>query len=304
MRLRLTLAYGTTAAIVLAATALGWAAQARGDRVDNTAITWTADSDTDSIMMAAQPPVASTQASNGTKTANDTLPLLRPNPVTIKTTGFWSWALLDTRAGSMVGSANLATAQRTASMIKAWLAADYLRLAAARGERPSTATLSHLSVMIRDSDNDAASDTYEDLGEEASVKRLISICGLTDTRAGEDWAHTLVSARDAVRMGQCIADGRGAGSATWTNWVLTEMRNVRGVGRFGIISALPTTQANQTAIKNGWVTFEDSQWHINCLAIGSGWILAVETVYPATQTQTMSYGASICQSVAKQLMAT
>lgn len=293
MRLRLAMGYSLTAAAVLATAAFGWATQARGD---NPAI-WTVGSM--SVLTADQTAPTATSATATTTTA--TLPLLHANPVTINATGFWSWALLDRRTNAIVGSTTIGTTQFTASMIKAWLAADYLRLAAARGQRPATAALNQLSIMIRDSDNAAASATYITVGQSASIRRLISICGLTDSRAGADWAHALVSARDAVRMGQCIADGRAAGS-TWTTWVLTEMRNVRGDGRFGIIDALPTSEASQTSIKNGWVTLDDDKWHINCLAIGPDWVLAVETVYPIAKG--MGYGTATCTSVAKQLMAT
>src|SRR5258706_14718384 len=78
-----------------------------------------------------------------------TLPpaLLHPAAVDVDATGFWSWTVLDRRTGAIAGSANANTTQRTASMIKAWLASDYLR----RTPNPSKANLSQLSTMIRNS---------------------------------------------------------------------------------------------------------------------------------------------------------
>src|SRR3954452_17945077 len=47
-------------------------------------------------------------------------PLLKTGDVVSGTaTGFWSWALLDTCTGTLVGSANLAAQSDTASMSKA-----------------------------------------------------------------------------------------------------------------------------------------------------------------------------------------
>src|SRR6266545_1366273 len=90
-----------------------------------------------------------------------------------------------------------------------------------------TSRLHEISIMIRDSDNGAAEDIYQVNGSTASINRLISICGLTDSRATSgSWSKTYLSSRDAVRMGKCIADGRAAGGK-WTSWLLTEMRNVR-----------------------------------------------------------------------------
>jgi hypothetical protein len=163
-----------------------------------------------------------------------TAPLLHAAPVTVNATGFWSWALMDRNSGELTTSPNAGTTNVTASMIKAWLAADYLRRAAERNSTPNAATMKQLSIMIRDSDNNAASTFWRANGTSATIGRLVSMCGLTDTKAYIDWAHTLISARDATRMGACIGDGRAAGGK-WTEWRLKEMRNGPGAGRFGII---------------------------------------------------------------------
>ncbi|GGM64052.1 hypothetical protein ACFFX1_30645 [Dactylosporangium sucinum] len=227
-----------------------------------------------------------------------TLPpaLLHPAPVAVDATGFWSWTVLDRRTGEIAGSANAATTQRTASMIKAWLAADYLR----RTANPSQSNLRQLSVMIRSSDNNAASYFWGLDGKSASITRLIQICGLTDSKYYIDWASTMVSARDAARMGACIGDGRAAGPK-WTDWLLNEMRNVSSSQEFGIVPALPEAERATTAVKNGWIARSDGKWHVNCLAVGTDWVLSVLTVYPSSKG--MGYGASICSQVTHQLQA-
>ena len=241
-------------------------------------------------------------AARGAAPAPPALPpaFVHPAPVSIDSPGFWSWTVLDRRTGETAGSPNAAVANRTASMIKAWLASDYLRRAAERNATPSAATMQQLTIMIRNSDNAAASAMWEANGRFASITRLVTICGLTDSRAYIDWASTLVSARDAARMGACIGDGRAAGPK-WTEWVLNEMRHVSATGRFGILPALPADVAPQTAIKNGWVARSDGKWHINCMAIGTDWVLAVMTVYPVSMG--MTHGGDICASITRQLMA-
>ena len=54
---------------------------------------------------------------------------------------------------------------------------------------------------------------------------MISVCELADSAPGEDLSMTLMSARDTVRLGLAIADGRAAGPQ-WTPWLLDEMRAV------------------------------------------------------------------------------
>jgi hypothetical protein len=228
-------------------------------------------------------------------------PLLHPAPVAVNNKDFWSWALMDRSTGQITASsANAQVTNVTASMIKAWLAADFLRRSAEKNKEPSSSDMKELTIMIRDSDNNAASYFARLNGYTGSIARLKSMCGLTDSKAGSDWANTFVSARDSTRMGACIGDGRAAG-AKWTSWLLNEMRSVRGVGKFGIIKGLPADIASQTAIKNGWVVKSDGKWHINCMAIGPDWVLSVMTVYPSSKG--MDVGMDTCSSVAQQLQA-
>jgi hypothetical protein len=230
----------------------------------------------------------------------------RSTNVSISTTGFWSWALLDRRTGAIVGSKNYTAQSTTASMIKAWLASDYLRRAAERGETPSSSTLHTLEIMIRDSDNNAATWTYKANGSLESINRLISICKLTDSKGTRgEWSKTYVSARDTVRMGECVASGKAAGKK-WTPWLLGMMRKVRGVGDFGIRDALSDSAAAKVAIKNGWLLRdEDMKWHVSCLAIGDTWVMSVLQRYPSTGNWNADFNhtRSVCKQVAAQLLA-
>lgn len=237
-------------------------------------------------------------------------PTLRARPVTLKVTGFGSWAFLDRRTGRLATSANVTATNSSESMIKAWIAADYLRRAAAAGTQPSAGTLAELSRMIRDSDDGAAEDIYRQDGLDDVIERMISTCKLTDTSIYYAWwSRTQMSARDAVRMGACVADGRAAGKK-WTGWLLNEMRHVRGSiadqpdgGRWGVIDALPASLASQVAIKNGWTEIgADNSWHVNCLAVHTDWVLAVLVRYPASLG--LNYGAGVCRSVTRQLLVT
>jgi hypothetical protein len=216
---------------------------------------------------------------------------------------FVGWALFDQRARTISGSGNMATTSTTASMVKVWLAADYLRLTAESGGEPSPSRLDELTLMVRDSDNEIAEELFEELGEHESIERLVATCGLLDARVvPNQWSGTQLSPRDTALLGVCIEDGRAAGPR-WTPWLLDEMRAVRGMGDFGIRDALPADQRSTVAIKNGWV-IRDSQdaWHVSCLAIGDGWTMGVMVRYPAELGQ--EHGAEACRSLAAEHLAT
>jgi hypothetical protein len=202
-----------------------------------------------------------------------------------------SWAVLDRSTGTWRQSGNATETTMTASMIKAWLVADYLRL---HGFDP------RLSPIIRDSVNEPAWEIYAELGREASIARLIGICELAQSSPGEDLSMTLMSARDAVLMGAAIADGRAAGRR-WTPWLLEEMRVVRGAGDFGVRQAFPSAERERIAIKNGWeIRRATEEWNVNCLAIHDAWIMAVLARYPSSLP--LAHGAHACEEVARTLI--
>ena len=157
MRVRGTFGYGATTAVLTVAMLAAIMQAHDATRSGGTWVTAGESTEESPTPTLSTPTV---ELAPATPDATTPATLLHQNPVTVTASGFWSWALLDRRTGAIVGSANLGQAQSTASMIKAWLAADYLRLAAERGQRPGTAALRQLSIMIRDSDNAAASATY------------------------------------------------------------------------------------------------------------------------------------------------
>lgn len=216
--------------------------------------------------------------------------------------GWYSWSVLDRRSGEIIGSDNMDETSTTASLIKAWIVADYLRRADDAGQTPSDAKLADATKIIRDSDNTRAEQFYNTVGRSASIKRLISLCELTDSKVAPDggWSRTALSPRDTARMGACIADGRAAGPK-WTKWLVDEMRLVRGGGDFGIRKAFPAAERKTIAIKNGWIDrTREQEMHINCLAIGDTWTMGVMVRYPIGKGY--EYGMKNCQKITEALL--
>lgn len=247
-------------------------------------------------------------------------PTLKAGPViaTPANTKYFAWALMDRKTGEINGSANSATGTNsTESMIKAWIVSDFLRLKGAK--KPTAAELNLTSTAIRDSNDSSAENLYNKVGRTKSLARLNQICGMKAKSAfGGRWAYTQISAQDVTRMGDCIGSGKAAGP-TWTEYVLTEMRNVRGLvtdnastrktggGHWGIIDGLPAELQAETSIKNGWtMLYADGLWHINCMAIHEDWVLSVQMRLPNKNFKSwlkgLQYGAGVCKSVASQLV--
>ena len=101
-------------------------------------------------------------------------------------------------------------------MIKAWLAADYLRRADQAKKQPNAAKLEPARVMIRDSNNDVAEQAYRANGGNASIATHVHVQAHRHPRpTRRGWSFTTISARDTVRMADCIGDGTAAGDR-WT----------------------------------------------------------------------------------------
>ncbi|MEV4811065.1 serine hydrolase [Micromonospora avicenniae] len=216
--------------------------------------------------------------------------------------GWYGWAVLDRRTGEIIGSKTMDETSTTASLIKSWIVSDYLRRADEQGEKPSDAKLADATSIIRDSDNTRAEQFYNSVGRAASIKRAISMCGLTDSSVAPDggWSRTALSPRDVARLGNCIAEGKAAGPE-WTDWLLNEMRQVRGTGDFGIRKAFPAAERKQIAIKNGWIDrTREQEMHINCLAIGDTWTMGVMVKYPIDMGY--DYGMKNCQKITEALL--
>jgi len=257
-----------------------------------------------------QPPAAPAPAITPTSPTPTTagLPTCPPSPPppTLPDDGGWyAWALIDRcyLGEGILGSANAdpplnntVDVNTTESMIKAWIAADYLRT----HEMPPDYRLDQLAAMLRDSDNEATQVIYDTQGGDAAIRRMIDMCDLSSTRIVDGWwSLTTISAADAARLGLCLASGLAAGPL-WTPWLLDRMREVHGEGAFGIADALTGPARAEVAYKNGW-TVRDGLWHVNCLAIGGRWVLAVLTRYPAALGRT--HGAKVCTDVARTVLA-
>lgn len=217
--------------------------------------------------------------------------------------GWYAWSVLDRRTGEITGSENLAETSTTASMIKSWIVADYLRRTVEAGRTPTETELADATKIIRDSDNTLTQEFYNNLGRSVTIERLLSLCELTDSNVAEDggWSRTELSPRDTARLGACIADGTAAGPE-WTDWLLEEMRQVRGAGDFGIRKAFPSAVSETIAIKNGWVDrTREQENHVNCLAIGDTWTMGVMLRYPVAQGY--QYGMDNCQKITEALLA-
>jgi len=232
-------------------------------------------------------------------------PAARARRVTDTATEWASFTLLDRRTGRIVGDARSAQRTNSESVVKVWIAADLLMTAARQGRTLTAYERQRLAAMIRLSDDNAAEVFWRTLGADASIRKMIATCRLTDTRVYPDWwSLTQISSRDIARLGACLMPGGGRPlDKRASEELLRLMRTVDPSNAFGIQQAQPAGKDRQIAVKNGWTEHGGTGlWNVNCLGMwgpNTRWVLAVATRYPIERG--LGHGAAVCRRVTTAL---
>ncbi len=211
--------------------------------------------------------------------------------------GFASFTLIDTATHGVYSSSGADTQIRTASVIKVPIAMALLNLANSQHRGLTATESSNLHLMITQSDNNAATALWNEVGGSGAVLGLMRSLGATHTSpwpsSPQAWGFTLSTSHDLATVLAQLASGVLGPNATST--ILNQMHQVIPSQSWGIAAALPGS-----AVKNGWFP-DPGNWRVNCLGIISGtrYALAVMTQYPIGLGQ--GYGEVTCQQIAADL---
>ncbi|TCO35966.1 hypothetical protein EV652_101854 [Kribbella steppae] len=119
-------------------------------------------------------------------------------------------AVFDRRTGLFVQRHNADHRFRSASVVKLLIVLDYLWDRAPAYDVPA-ADRTRLEVMLRSSDDDAASYYWDELGGAAIVDRMVQRLGLTHTAGPPTthpgfWGYVAITAADTVQIYRYILD--------------------------------------------------------------------------------------------------
>jgi beta-lactamase class A len=186
----------------------------------------------------------------------------------------------------------------SASVVKATILAALLRWHQETG-RPLTSTEKYLAtLMITQSDNDAASALWDELGH-ARIQHFLNLARMTETVLGPGgyWGLTEITARDELSQLRLLTKGNAVLSDASRGYELGLMARVIASQRWGVTAGAPRELA--VHVKNGWLPEEVGGWHINSIGAFSGhgrdYMIAVLT----DGNPTMDYGVATIQAVAR-----
>jgi beta-lactamase class A len=190
--------------------------------------------------------------------------------------GVTAFAVIDSR-GRMSG-VNVHHTFISGSVPKAMLLVAYLRMLAAQHESLGSSGQALLYPMIHISDNVAASDVGDIVGDDG-LERVAHAAGMTDYSVSTDWASSMISAADQARFFSRIYDlvppqfrdyARGlltgiAGYESWgipavarpAGWTVAFKGGWRGTGLGQLVNQIGRLQRGRTTIAMAVMTDGD-----------------------------------------------
>jgi beta-lactamase class A len=198
------------------------------------------------------------------------------------------------RTGNRVVGRGLDRQFRCASVIKAMLMVTYLRQRTVRSRPLRSAERALLEPMIRWSDNDAATQVRNIVGN-AAVSALARAAGMSRFVVNPIWGYSLITARDQtrffLRIDKLVPERHRA-------YALRLLRTIVPSQRWGMARAIP--QGWRLHFKGGWGAGTGAVDHqVGLLRRGRHRVaVAVMTVGNPTH----SYGNATLEGVARRLM--
>lgn len=190
----------------------------------------------------------------------------------------------------------------TASIVKVDILSTLLYQLGKSGETLSGEQRELATMMIENSDNDAASALYDDDGEAAGVDAANKAFGLTGTTAGSDgeWGLTSTTVTDQIKILRQVFTGDSVLPPAGRDYIQGLMRDVEPDQRWGVPAA--AARGSTCMVKNGWLP-NPSLWEINSIGeiTRDGQKLLVAVL--SADNETEDGGISLVQEIARNAAA-
>jgi hypothetical protein len=137
------------------------------------------------------------------------------------------------------------------------------------------------SLMIEDSDDDAATSLWNEVGGAAGISKYDDLVGLSATvpNSAGYWGETMTTALDQVDLVKHLVVANTVLDDASRAYELDLMRHVIPLDSWGI--TVGPTPSSLVAVKNGWVPIVAGNWQINTIGYvtgdGRSYVLAVLT---------------------------
>lgn len=151
----------------------------------------------------------------------------------------------------------------TASIVKVDILATLLLQHQQAGTALSSDEQSEAVTMIENSDNDSATDLYDDDGEAPGITAANAVFGLTGTTVGTDgyWGETSTTTTDQIRLLQVVFGADSPLTSANQQYIRNLMAQVESDQDWGVSAA---ADGGTVMLKNGWLP-NPTLWEINSI---------------------------------------
>jgi Beta-lactamase enzyme family len=156
----------------------------------------------------------------------------------------------------------------SASIVKAIILGALLRWHQETKTPLSAWEKSEAKLMITQSDNEAATDLWDELGM-GSLQHFLNLAGMGETELGQDgaWGLTRATAHDEMLLLKLLTAPNSVLDAYSRSYQLGLMAKVAGWEAWGVTAGTPSDVTWH--VKNGWLP-DATGWHINSIGTFAG----------------------------------
>jgi beta-lactamase class A len=185
----------------------------------------------------------------------------------------------------------------SASVVKATILAALLRWHQ-ETQRPLSAREQRLAtLMITQSDNDAATALWNEVGL-ARLQHFLDLAKMTETQLNGEgyWGLTQITARDELTLLRLLTKSNSVLSTSSRDYQLRLMARVIPSQRWGVPAGAPRYVT--VYVKNGWLPLGDD-WHINSIGAFTGHGCDYMMAVLSDGNPSMAYGVATVEAVAE-----
>src|SRR5580658_11003487 len=155
-------------------------------------------------------------------------------------------------------------------------------------------------AMITESDNDAASDLWTDVGR-SFLQHFLDLAGMTHTFLGPGiyWGLTQITAADEMRLLRLLVTKNTVLDTSSRDYALGLMAEVIPSQRWGVTAGAP--RGLTAHVKNGWLPLATHGWRIHSIGDFTGRGGGYSIVVLTQDNPSMSYGIDTIEAIAKEI---
>jgi beta-lactamase class A len=151
--------------------------------------------------------------------------------------------------------------------------------------------------MITESDNDAATDLWNEVGM-AGMQNFLNKAGMRHTVLNAAWGLTLLTANDELTLLKKLTSKNKVLTAASRKYVLYLMAHVVADQRWGVPAGAPSDV--KVHVKNGWLGYPNGHdWHVNSIGAFTGKHILYLMVVLTSGNPNEGYGIDTIQGAAR-----